>query len=248
MVSDIPWLDTSVGLTHEVDVKNNNIFMRVQDYSRIESGYLAEVSKLPRQDRSEAGYTVIPSFPVRDFYFNPDSNNLNFDIAVGDWGLACWSNLHFNEIIQPELLRAPEVILGARWDQSADWWTLGMTVYELLIGQYPLYRTLYDSEGFSVRKYLAEIEHILGPFPKKLLDCGKPDKVKQFFNGHGRVRNAPFIERPKQIEVDFLNDLEPLSAYGFSSWFKLIMRLDPSQRPSAAEILSHDWLRMCSEH
>lgn len=34
----------------------------------------------------------------------------------------------FAEVIQPESLRAPEVIIGAEWDTKADIWNFGCLV------------------------------------------------------------------------------------------------------------------------
>lgn len=43
-------------------------------------------------------------------------------------GSASWFDRHLTEWIQPEKLRAPEVILGAQWDQKVDIWNLGLIV------------------------------------------------------------------------------------------------------------------------
>src|ERR1700733_10985910 len=39
-----------------------------------------------------------------------------------------WRHRHFQEIIQPRGLRAPEVILGYHWDTPADIWNVGCLV------------------------------------------------------------------------------------------------------------------------
>lgn len=38
------------------------------------------------------------------------------------------ANGHFTSLIQPMLLRAPEVILSAEWDSKADIWNFGCLV------------------------------------------------------------------------------------------------------------------------
>lgn len=51
-----------------------------------------------------------------------DNENLSNTI------LASWYHKHLTEWIQPEKLRAPEVILGAQWDYKVDIWNLGLIV------------------------------------------------------------------------------------------------------------------------
>jgi len=36
------------------------------------------------------------------------------------------------------LLIAPEVLYGQEYDHSADWWTLGILMYALLMGEFPI--------------------------------------------------------------------------------------------------------------
>lgn len=41
---------------------------------------------------------------------------------------ASWVDNHLMELIQPVNLRAPEVIIGAKWDTSTDIWNIGCVV------------------------------------------------------------------------------------------------------------------------
>jgi hypothetical protein len=42
--------------------------------------------------------------------------------------IASWFDRHLTEWVQPQMLRAPEVILGADWDYKIDIWNLGLVV------------------------------------------------------------------------------------------------------------------------
>lgn len=46
---------------------------------------------------------------------------------------ASWVDNHLMELIQPINLRAPEVVLGAKWDTSADIWNAGCVVSVLFL-------------------------------------------------------------------------------------------------------------------
>lgn len=47
---------------------------------------------------------------------------------TADVDSASWVNNHLYELIQPQYLRAPEVILGAKWDTGADIWNTACVV------------------------------------------------------------------------------------------------------------------------
>ncbi|CAI7611293.1 unnamed protein product [Penicillium glandicola] len=86
-----------------------------------EPGYLVHV-EIPKQDSSEEHYSVIPSTPLRRYYFNEtDSTRVDeFDIALGDWGVTTWADRHLSKTIQPVALRSPEVLIQAPWNTSTD--------------------------------------------------------------------------------------------------------------------------------
>jgi hypothetical protein len=55
-------------------------------------------------------------------------------VKICDLGNACWTYKHFTDDIQTRQYRAPEVILGSKYDTSADMWSLACIVFELLTG------------------------------------------------------------------------------------------------------------------
>lgn len=57
-------------------------------------------------------------------------------VKIADLGNACWINKHFTEDIQTRQYRSPEVILGGKYNESADMWSLGCLVFELLTGDF----------------------------------------------------------------------------------------------------------------
>lgn len=54
--------------------------------------------------------------------------------VIVDLGNACWTHRHFSEDIQTRQYRAPEVLVGSKYDTSADMWSLGCMCFELLTG------------------------------------------------------------------------------------------------------------------
>lgn len=51
-----------------------------------------------------------------------------FDVKIADLGNACWIDHHFTSDIQTRQYRAPEVIVGCRYDTSADMWSFACMV------------------------------------------------------------------------------------------------------------------------
>lgn len=205
--------------------------------------YLAEVS-IPRQNRDEESYTVIPSRPLRRFYFNEaDSRHVDeFDIALGDWGVSSWKDRHLTENIQPIALRSPEVLLKASWDETTDWWNLGAVVLEV-------FRTIRLFSGrappdghYEVREHLAEIVNLFGPFPRKLLDRSDKRIVEDMFDEEGQVKGTGALNRPGLATETWLPGLNQEDRELFTSFLKAMMKIEPSERASAVELLRHPWL------
>ena len=86
---------------------------------------------LPGAQRLEESRGTTPKTSARR---PPDYSDIQVKIA--DLGNACWVDHHFTNDIQTRQYRSPEVILGAKYDTSADIWSLGTMTFELLTGDY----------------------------------------------------------------------------------------------------------------
>jgi serine/threonine protein kinase len=77
-------------------------------------------------------------------------------------GNACPINNHYSDIIQTREYRSPEVIMGGEYDESADMWSLGCMIFELVTGDF-----LFDpKKGANYKKnedHLALITELIGP-------------------------------------------------------------------------------------
>ncbi|KAL6874802.1 kinase-like domain-containing protein [Trichoderma novae-zelandiae] len=224
------------------DIKPDNIFVKFRDYSRIESGYLKE--PIPNQDRQETQYRPIQHRPLRRFYFSEaDFTRLSeFDIALGDWGVSSWANRHLCEVIQPVALRSPEVLIGAPWDGSTDWWNLGAVLLEV-------YRCVRMFSGrvppdgrYDLKRHLAEIVDLFGPFPRSFLDRGNQELVQSLFDDEGRIKDEEPFNRPGLSSEAFMPGLSQERRDDCASFLKFLMKIDPAERPSTMDLLRHGWL------
>ena len=123
----------------------------------------------------------------------------------------------------PEYL-APEVILDKGCNRPADWWSLGVLLYEMIFGIPPFYST-------NVQKMYKNT--ILNPLKfKKHTKCS--DEVKDFISGL-------LVKKPKHRLGSVADSLEVMSHAWFKDfdWSKLLDRkLDMPYKPMLAE---HDW-------
>ena len=91
---------------------------------------------------------------------------------VIDFGSSCFVHDHLSAYIQSRSYRAPEVILGCRYDYKIDMWSLGCILAEIYTGN-----VLFQND--SIQSMLARIIGICGPIPNWMYEKGK--LVNDFF-------------------------------------------------------------------
>lgn|SRR3990167_2726718 len=88
------------------------------------------------------------------------------EVKIIDFGSSCFVHDNLGSYVQSRAYRAPEVILGCKYDYKIDIWSLGCILSELFTGS-----VLFQSD--SLQGLLARIVAILGPFPEWMLEEGK---------------------------------------------------------------------------
>ncbi|KAK1008086.1 hypothetical protein LTR91_003154 [Friedmanniomyces endolithicus] len=101
-------------------------------------------------------------------------------IVILDLGVASWTDKHLSDNMQPEHLRAPEVILGAPWDPPVDIWSLGCLVMEFVKGHVAFLGAASEGRWSSEDDHLAQHMEVLGRMPSRLLLRGS--KTDQYFD------------------------------------------------------------------
>ncbi|KAK0823198.1 hypothetical protein LTR73_008723 [Friedmanniomyces endolithicus] len=123
---------------------------------------------------------------------------------------ASWTDKHLSDNMQPEHLRAPEVILGAPWDPPVDIWSLGCLVsagtgvrtvhtgieakgwlltdsisqvMEFVKGHVAFLGAASEGRWSSEDDHLAQHMEVLGRMPSRLLLRGS--KTDQYFDKEG---------------------------------------------------------------
>ncbi|CEJ54499.1 Putative CMGC/CLK protein kinase [Penicillium brasilianum] len=111
-----------------------------------------------------------------------------------DFGSAMPGGIEHFEDIQPNIYRAPEVILEAPRTYSVDIWNVGCMIWDLFERE-SLFSG-YDAENqtYRSRAHLSEMISLLGPPPLSLLAQGKSGH--KFFSSEGRKFAYDFLDKP----------------------------------------------------
>ncbi|CAH8875551.1 unnamed protein product [Trichobilharzia szidati] len=158
-------------------------------------------------------------------------------IKIIDFGSATFDNDHHSTTIQTRHYRAPEVVMELGWNRSADVWSVGCILYELVTGRC-LFMTHDNLE------HLAMMERVLGTLPKCMT---KASRRRRYFR-HGRLDWSPTSSESRYVR----RALKPLGDYWFSSFdrykrlaFDLVKEMlmyIPTERITCSKALEHPFI------
>lgn len=161
--------------------------------------------------------------------------------VIVDLGNACWTYRHFSEDIQTRQYRAPEVLIGSKYDTSADMWSLGCMTFELLTGDLlfdPRAGEDYDRD----EDHLAMFQELLGKMPKGLAVNGKYSK--QFFDKKGNLKHIKSLKYwPIREVLSEKYHFSKEDAQAVEDFMKPLLDFDPKSRSTALDALRSKWLR-----
>mmetsp|Transcript_10402 Transcript_10402/g.28742 ORF Transcript_10402/g.28742 Transcript_10402/m.28742 type:complete len:986 (+) Transcript_10402:337-3294(+) len=166
---------------------------------------------------------------------------LNCRTVIVDLGNACWTHRHFSEDIQTRQYRAPEVLVGSKYDTSADVWSLGCMTFELLTGDLlfdPRAGEDYDRD----EDHLAMFQELLGKMPKRLALDGKYSH--NFFDKRGNLKHIKQLKfwPIQEVLVEKYNFTRP-DAQSVENFMSPLLDFDPKTRATAFDALQSDWLK-----
>jgi serine/threonine-protein kinase SRPK3 len=192
---------------------------------------------------------VVPSNGLKDWWSAPEDtteeNFLHLKIALCDWGVASWEHNHLTEHISPPLLRSPELLIGAPWNSKSDIWALGCVIVELMQNYHLFSGYAPELDNYNDILHLNEMCQLFGSFPKSFLEKGDKWFVKGVFDGEGRVWGVETQSDPKIFWEGAWNSLDEgeEDRENFFRMLRNMMKIDPQERKSAAELLEEPWLK-----
>ncbi|KAF1949849.1 kinase-like protein [Byssothecium circinans] len=147
------------------------------------------------------------------------------------------------EDIQPNVYRAPEVILDIPWTYSVDIWNVGCVIWDLFEGEHLFTGQDPEHETYRGRAHLAEMIALLGPPPPSLL--ARANLRNKFFSATGEFcggipvpESAPLEQR----ETSLQGEDEKEESDCFLRFMRKMLQWEPEKRSSARELAEDEWI------
>ncbi|RMJ14693.1 hypothetical protein CDV36_005596 [Fusarium kuroshium] len=231
----LDYLHTECQIIH-TDLKPDNIMVKIEDAS------------IPDRDAKDEYENPLPQKHLdgRTIYLSRNNYGplakptgiiqvVDFDLSVRTTP----GQIHTGAI-QGEIYRAPEVILNAGYTYSADIWSLGVMLWDLLQGK-ALFNpaTSNNPDEYDDQTHLGQITALIGPPPKDLLSKGQ--RTPMFYQNNGDLKD------PSRIPTDFTLEKSITCMSGeektrFLQFVKRMLTWCPEKRNTAKELLDDPWL------
>ncbi|KAJ8126260.1 hypothetical protein O1611_g7378 [Lasiodiplodia mahajangana] len=157
-----------------------------------------------------------------------------------DFGSAVCGDEEHREDVQPNVYRAPEVILEAPWTYKIDIWNVGCMVWDLFEGGHLFPGQDPEFDSYRSRAHLAEITALLGQPPQELL--GRGNLSQEFFSDRGEFCGGISLPTPISLE-QIESNLQGQDKENFLRMMRMMLQWEPSLRSSAKELADSEWLR-----
>ncbi|XP_036945387.1 homeodomain-interacting protein kinase 1-like [Acanthopagrus latus] len=176
-----------------------------------------------------------------------------FEVKLIDFGLAIARlEARTGRTLQPVAFRSPEIILGCRYSQAIDMWTLGCAMFQMICGRLPF-------SGETECEIMLGIVELLGQPADDVLENGR--QTKTFFNLNDQVwRIKTYAEcfpdqtrTKKSHEFQSLDDLkamrleeknktEAVEREQCVELLKAMLRVDAKKRITPKKVLTHPFI------
>ncbi|RAL04616.1 kinase-like protein [Aspergillus ibericus CBS 121593] len=227
----LDYLHTECQIIH-ADIKVDNIIFGIADDSVFDD-FIENELQTPCPRKEVDGRVIYISQDLR----KPREWGA---LVLCDFGSAMPGGIEHLEDIQPNIYRAPEVILEVPWTCSVDIWNVGCMIWNIFEGESLFTGHDPGYQAYRSRAHLAEIIRLLGPPPPSLLGRGKLSH--KFFSNEGDFCAKSLIGKPVPLEQRSTT-LEGEDKAGFLRLVRKMLQWEPAKRSSAKELQQDEWIR-----
>jgi|LakMenEpi03Aug12_release.lakeMendotaPanAssembly.Ray.scaffolds.fasta_scaffold131404_2 serine/threonine-protein kinase SRPK3 len=166
---------------------------------------------------------------------------LDIKVKLTDMGTCILPDKRKSYSIQTRYYRAPEVLMKIPYTNKCDIWSIGCMIYELLTGE-----ILFDPDDHTDsnidRHHLYLIAKIIGYFNLEMIKKCKDKELfftkdMKYIRGYKTINHNPF--NLKLLKKQYHDKKEDHVLVKLVDLIKKMLSLDPIDRPTCDECLSH---------
>ncbi|KAL2044425.1 hypothetical protein N7G274_003130 [Stereocaulon virgatum] len=175
-------------------------------------------------------YLVLPTSPpfvARDFE--------SCQVKLVDFGEA-FSVGQQRQIRCPLVFRAPEAFLTSQWDLQVDIWSLGCTIFELVVG-YPPFDNFMPNKDDLIREWVS----MFGDLPEEWREGLPSPRATEDLESE-RVTLRDWLHET-YFDDDRKQDFSRADIDSLGTLLQSVMQYYPSDRPRASDLLNHTWFQ-----
>lgn len=230
VIRAVDFLHSECHLVH-TDIKASNIMLGLSDDSVLEAFEKDEIAN-PSSRNIYPDRTIYQSRPID----RPKAIGLP---VLSDFGLARFEGGNSDDDIQPEIYRAPEVLLDMDWSYSADIWNIGAMIWDIFYDKHLF--DAYDpiTNKLSNKYHISEMAAYLGPPPQRFLE--KSETSWKYFDRSGRLITG--IDLTDKLSLEAREEwFDGEKKEQFLNFIRSMLRWDLNDRLTAHELLDDPWL------
>ncbi|KAL4787454.1 kinase-like domain-containing protein [Aspergillus varians] len=227
----LDYLHSECQIIH-TDIKPDNIMFEFADDS-VFTIFEEEELQDPSPRKEQDGRTI---YLTRELKMLPGKTGAP---VLSDFGSAMLGDREHLEDVQPNIYRAPEVILEVPWSYSIDIWNVGCMIWNLFEGGSLFTGMDPELQTYRSKAHLAEMINLLGPPPPSFL--ARANQSQKFFSETGEFLEKSLLKDLVPLEQRETN-LEGEDRESFLRFMRKMLQWEPEKRSSAKELAEDEWI------
>lgn len=163
----------------------------------------------------------------------------NIEIKLADFG-NCRTLPYTKYDIQTRYYRAPEIILGYKYNETCDMWSVGCMMFELLTGKI-LFNPIKHERFNTDRAHIHMMLCVLGKIPYELVKDSKYGSHFFKINGQlkGDVPELKYCPLYQIIRERLKDECDNTTIFNVTDLMYKLFEYDPFKRPTPKEAMTH---------